>query len=268
MTLLTLLALLALLGLAILIWVGPLWRPRPLPGVTRARPWALGHRGVRGSLPENTLAAFRAALDAGLDGLETDVQRTRDGKLVLVHDFVVGGVRVTGASETEVRRVVPQMTTLDELLELVRAHPGTLLNVELKTLGWSDGRLARAVAAALVASGLGDRLVVSSFSFVALLRFRRHAPRIRTAYLWAEKEPVPRIGRSPWPAALVHADALHPHHGAVTPERVALWRRRGLTVNTWTVNASDDVARVAAAGVDGVMADDPPALLRALGRAT
>ena len=259
---------LALLALAILIWTGPLWRPRGLPGVTRHRPWALGHRGVRGSLPENTVAAFRAALDAGLDGLETDVQRTRDGALVLVHDFQVAGMRVCDATEAELRAAAPQLATLAELLALVRDRPGTLLNVELKTVGWNDRRLAAAVAAALTASGLGDRLVVSSFSFVALLRFRVHAPRIRTAYLWSEEPRVPWLGRSPWPAPLLHVDALHPHHPAVTPERVARWKRRGLTVNTWTVNEAADAARVLAAGVDGVMGDDPDALLRALGRAT
>lgn len=258
----------ALLALAILLWVGPLWRPRGLPGVARARPWALGHRGVRGSLPENTLAAFRAALDAGLDGLETDVQRTRDGALVLVHDFRVAGLRVCDASEAELRAAVPQLATLAELLALVRERPGTLLNVELKTVGWNDRRLAAAVASALVASGLGERLVVSSFSFVALLRFRLRAPRLRTAYLWSEEPRVPWLGRRPWPAPLLHVDALHPHHPAVTPERVARWRRRGLAVNVWTVNDPADVARVVAAGVDGVMGDDPVALLRALGRAT
>jgi glycerophosphoryl diester phosphodiesterase len=257
-----------LLALAILIWTGPLWRPRGLPGVTRARPWALGHRGVRGSLPENTVAAFRAALDAGLDGLETDVQRTRDGTLVLVHDFRVAGLRVCDASEAELRAAVPPLATLAELLALVRERPGTLLNVELKTVGWNDRRLAAAVATALVASGLGDRLVVSSFSFVALLRFRLRAPSIRTAYLWSEDPRVPWPGRRPWPAPLLHADALHPHHPAVTPERVARWKRRGLMVNTWTVNEPGDAARVLAAGVDGVMGDDPDALLRALGRAT
>lgn len=258
----------ALLVLALLIWVGPLWRPRGLPGVSRARPWALGHRGVRGSLPENTLAAFRAALDAGLDGLETDVQRTRDGALVLVHDFRVAGLRVCDAGEAELRAAVPQLATLAELLDLVRDRPGTLLNVELKTVGWNDRRLAAAVAAALLASGLGERLVVSSFSPVALLRFRLRAPRIRTAYLWSEAPSVPWWGRRPWPAPLLHVDALHPHHPAVAPERVARWRRRGLTVNTWTVNDPADVARVVAAGVDGVMGDDPDALLRAVGRAT
>jgi glycerophosphoryl diester phosphodiesterase len=257
-----------LLALAVLLalWAGPVWRPRPLPGVDRRRPWAIGHRGVRGPLPENTRAAFRAALDAGLDGLETDVQRARDGALVLVHDPEIGGLRVTAASLAELRAVSPGLTTLEELLDLVRAHPGTLLNVELKTLGWSDGGLSRAVADALLASGLAERLLVSSFNPLALLRLRLRAPALRTAYLWSDEPQVPRLLRHPWPGALLHVDALHPPHRLVTQRAVATWRARGLIVNTWTVNDADDVGRVVEAGVDGVMADLPVPLLAALGR--
>jgi len=279
---------LAYLLIALGVWAGPLWRPRPLPGVTRERPLAIGHRGVRGSLPENTMAAFRAALDAGLDGIETDVQRTRDGALVLVHDPVVAGLRVTDVTLDELRAALPDVATLTELIELMRAHPGTLLNVELKTLdpggpttamlaaelfGRVPNALARDAAAALQGSGLEDRLVVSSFSAVTLFHLRRHAPNLRTAYLWSAAPPpgsaepgVPWPWNRPWPAGLLHADALHPRHDAATPDAVARWRARGLLVNVWTVNDAADVARVMAAGVDGVMGDDPPALLHAMGR--
>jgi len=272
---------LALVVAAVALWMGPAWRPRPLAGVTRPRPWALGHRGVRGSLPENTLAAFRAALDAGLDGVETDVQRTRDGALVLVHDPEVNGVRVVDATLAQLRAAKPDVATLPELLDLVRAHPGTLLNVELKTLppggptiarvaaelwGPLPGALARAVAGALSGSGLEDRLVVSAFSPVALLHLRLRAPALRTAYLWSTQPEVPWPWRHPWPAALLHADALHPRHDAVTAAAMARWRGRGAAVNTWTVNDDAEVRRVVEAGVDGVMADDPGRLLRPLGR--
>jgi len=272
---------LAYLSIALGVWVGPLWRPRPLPGVTRGRPLAIGHRGVRGALPENSMAAFRAALDAGLDGIETDVQRTRDGVLALVHDPVVAGLRVTDVTFDELRAQQPDLATLPELIELMRAHPGTLLNVELKTLdlggpttamlaaelfGPRPNALARAVAMALQGSGLEDRAVVSSFSPVALFHLRRHAPALRTAYLWSAEPGVPWPWNRPWPAGLLHADALHPRHDAATPDAVTRWRARGLRVNVWTVNDAADVARVVAAGVDGVMADDPPALLRAMDR--
>lgn len=255
---------LLLLVAALAAWRGPLWRPRALPGVVRARPWALGHRGVRGALPENTVAAFEAALAAGLDGLEVDVQRTRDGHLVLVHDFTVGGLRVVDADLAALRAHAPDLPTFDELLAVVRRYPGTLLNVELKSLGWRDRGLSGAVAAALRASGVADRTLVSSFSPIALARLRLRAPELRVGYLWVERPDVPFWLRSDAPAGWLHADAVHPEHPAVTPERVARWHRRGLLVNAWTVNPPEAVDRVRDAGADGIIADDPRALLDAL----
>jgi glycerophosphoryl diester phosphodiesterase len=252
---------------ALAAWRTALWRPRPLPGVARARPWALGHRGVRGSLPENTVAAFEAALGAGLDGLEVDVQRTRDRHLVMTHDFELAGHRVVDADLATLRAADPHLATFDELVAVVHRYPGTLLNVELKSLGWRDRGLPGAVAAAIRAAGLADRTVVSSFSPVALARFRLRAPELRTGYLWAARDDAPPGLRSPWPAGWLHVDALHPHHSSVTTEAVARWHRRGAVVSTWTVNAPEDVARVRAAGADGIIGDDPRTLLRALDRA-
>ena len=252
---------------ALAVWRTALWRPRALPGVDRPRPWAIGHRGVRGSLPENTVAAFEAALGAGLDGLEVDVQRTRDGHLVLTHDFDLAGRRVVDAELAALRALAPDLPTFDQLVAVVRRYPGTLLNVELKTLGWRDRGLPGAVASALRSAGLADRTVVSSFSPVALARLRLRAPELRTGYLWSIGDHVPRLLRSPWPAGWLHADALHPEHPAVSADAVAGWHRRGALVSTWTVNDPIDVARVRAAGADGIIGDDPTALLRALDRA-
>jgi len=256
-----------LLVLLVLLWVGPLWRPRPLAGLQRPRPLALGHRGVRHSLPENTLAAFRKALDAGLDGIETDVQRTRDGTLVLFHDFDIAGRRVVDMTAAELRAATPDLATLPELLDLMAEYPGTLVNVELKILALNDRGLVAAAATALRASGLQDRLVVSSFSPVALARLYLLAPELRRAYLWSEEASTPALLRSPWPAGFLHVDAMHPHHRAATPERVEGWRSRGLMVNCWTVNDDSDVQRALRARVDGVMADDPQQLLGSMGRA-
>ncbi len=248
-------------------WRVALWRPRPLPGVDRPRPWALGHRGVRRSLPENTVAAFEAALGAGLDGLEVDVQRTRDGHLVLTHDFDLVGHRVVDTDLATLRASAPDLPTFDQLVAVVRRYPGTLLNLELKTLGWRDRGLPAAVADALRTSGLADRTVVSSFSPVALTRFRLRAPEVRTGYLWVARADAPLGLRSPWPAGWLHVDAMHPEHPSATAEAVARWHRRGALVSTWTVNDPSDVARVRAAGVDGIIGDDPRTLLDALDRA-
>lgn len=260
-------ALAAVTVVALAGWRFSLWRPRPLPGVDRPRPWAIGHRGVRGSLPENTVAAFEAALGAGLDGLEVDVQRTRDGHLVVVHDFDLAGHRVVDSDLAALRAVAPELPTFGELVAVARRYPGTLLNLELKTLGWRDRGLPAAVADAVRAAGIADRSLVSSFSPVALVRFRLRAPELRTGYLWVARSAAPLAFRSPWPAGWLHVDALHPEHPAVSVEAVAGWHRRGALVNTWTVNDPDDVVRVRAAGVDGIIGDDPQRLSSALERA-
>jgi glycerophosphoryl diester phosphodiesterase len=249
-----------LVGALLALWRGPLWRGRALPGVTREAPLALGHRGVRGPLPENSMAAFRRALDAGLDGIETDVQRTRDGALVLVHDDEVEGVRVITATERELAAVLPTLARLDELIALMREAPGTLLNVELKTAGGRAHALPGAVASALRGSGIEDRVLVSSFDPLALARFRIAAPHIRTAYLWMDRPRVPWFLRTPWPAPWLHVDALHPEHAAVDAAMVARAKSHHLGLNAWTVNDADEIRRLEALGVGGIIGDDPELL--------
>ncbi len=245
------------------LWRGVLWRGRPLPGVTRAEPLLVGHRGVRAHVPENTVAAFRRALDAGLDGLETDVQRTSDARLVLVHDTHIGGVAVSALPFDALRERSADLATLDDCFQVVRAYPGTWLNLELKTWRWFDPALVGDVARAVRASGLADRTLVSSFNPMALAILRVYAPELRVGYLWSSGPATPRVLRTPWPAGWLHADALHPHHTLVDEALVARARRRGLALNTWTVNEAADVARLRDLGVSGIMADDPHELLRA-----
>jgi glycerophosphoryl diester phosphodiesterase len=267
-----------MLAALLVLWRGLLWRGRPVPGVLRVPPLLIGHRGVRGPLPENGLPAFRMALREGLDGLETDVQRTRDGVLVLFHDGQLDGVPLVDWSYRSLLGRVPDLTTLDELLALVRQHPGVLLNVELKTtlpserslLGLAGAaarsvELALAVARPLLTSGLVERLIVSSFDPLALLALRLRAPSLRTAYLWSDEPATARLLRRPWPAGWLHVDALHPRWSRVDAELVAYARRRRLALNVWTVNDAAEVRRLLALGASGIMADDPAALLEAAG---
>ena len=256
-------ALLLILILAPL-WRYALWRPRRLPGVTRAAPLLLGHRGVRGARPENTVEAFAHALQAGLDGVECDVQRTRDGALVLVHDFDFRGRRVTDLGLAEVRALAPNVPELAQLFDLAENHPGTLLNVELKTAGLRSRGVERAVARAVWASGMADRVLVSSFNPASLLKLRLAAPRLRVGLLYAPD--LPPLLRTPWLAGWLHVDALHPHESQVTPALLARARARGLGVNTWTVNDPKRITSLLLLGADAIIGDDPSVLLEAAGR--
>ena len=142
------------------------------------------------------MAAFRAAFDSGLDGIECDVQRSRDGVLVLHHDFEIEGRAVRDLTLAELRSLDPHLATLGALLVLADTHPGRLLNLELKSDRLRDGGLARSLAAAVRSAGLADRVLVSSFNPWALLTLRLVEPSLRTAMLFAPD--LPRSLRSPW----------------------------------------------------------------------
>lgn len=253
-----LLAVLVLLA----VWRFPAWRPRHLPGVSAPPPRALGHRGTRGVRRENTLPALTLALEQ-LDGLETDVWRTRDGALVLWHDPTCRGLDVRRSTLAELRAAEPDLATLDALLNVAAEHAGKLVNLELKRPGgflggWS---LERGVARAVRRVGIADRTIVSSFRPLALARMRLAAPALRTALLYEATSSRPWLA---WEAAAwLHVDALHPEEGLVDAALLRRAHDRGLAVNVWTVNDEARVRELARLGVDGIIADDPFALRRA-----
>lgn len=249
------------LVLALAWWTGPGWRPRDLPGMDRSRPWLLGHRGARGPFEENTVPALRHALDV-VDGLETDVQRSADGTLVLLHDLVVRGLRVSASEVRLLRDRVPDLATLDDLFDLARERPGRMLNLEIKTDGrvWRRGRLERDLVRAVRASGLADRILISSFDPFAIARVRLLAPSLRTALLTTDE--APRGLRSGRAARWLHVDALHPHDPQVDVRLLDRCRDRDLPVHVWTVNDPDRMRWLIDAGVGGLVGDRPDDLAR------
>ncbi len=250
-------AYLLLLTAALVTW-RVLWRGRPLPGVDRAPPLLVGHRGTRGVEPENTLAAFRRAFDEGLDGIEFDVQRSLDGVLVVTHDEEAGGRPVAGQSYAELAGRIAGLATLEEVFELARAYPGRLLNLEIKASRWRTAGLERAVVRAVRASGLADRVLVSSFNPISLVRVRLRAPGLRVAWLY-DATTLEHLG-APRPGWL-HADAVHPGHALVDARLVGSMHARGVAVNVWTVNDPEDMRRLRGLGADALMGDDPATLL-------
>jgi len=262
--------LLGLLALALLLlwWYG-LWSPRPLPDVSDKRPLLLGHRGVRGSQPDNSLAAFQMAFEAGLDGIECDVQLARDGSLVLVHDTDLShangqNIAVRTLTRHQLQQHDANIITLETLFELAQQYPETLLNVELKLPHdfaswryqlWGSRQLETRVATSVAAYNLQGRVLVSSFHPWALVRMRLVAPAVRVALLGYH---IPW-----WLAGLLHVDALHPHHSVLDTRLFQRAKRNGLMVNSWTVNDPNEVKRLASLPVDGLVADDPDSLKRA-----
>ncbi len=211
----------------------------------------IGHRGASVAAAENTVQAFVLADAMGADGVELDVRRAPDGRLIVKHD------------------PLPTDSTLDEypeLGEVLEACRNMLVNVEIKnSIGDPDHDSSLAVVEPTIDEmrrhGSLDRWIISSFDWATIERCRAVAPDIATAYLVMEATDA-IIEKT---AAGGHA-AIHPHAPTITAAAVERCHDVGLAVNTWTCNDVDRIRELEAFGVDGVCTDVPDVALGALGR--
>lgn len=229
-------------------------------------PLRIGHRGASGTHPENTMVAFRRALELGVDGIEFDVHRTIDGHLVVIHDADVD--RTTNGSGLVMAMTLAEVQALDAgvkkgpefagepiptMQEMLRALPSDLpLFLELKAGSIHYPGIEEELVAALKAEGVLHRVQISSFDHHALKRLRTIAPELPLGMLSLANllDPVSM-------ALEIGCEAIHPRWEWVTEELVEAAHAAGLKVNTWTVNHPFAIARVAALGVDGIITDFP-----------
>ena len=240
------------------------------------RPLILGHRGASATAPENTLAAFTRAMAEGADGGVLDAWRCATGEVVVIHDEETG--RTCGERLTVPDATLAALRRLDAgawrgeqfrgeriplLAEVFEALPDAIVNVELKARrGRTDAALAAGVARVIAGAAAGDRVIVSSFDFALLGAFRRAAPQVATGLLF--ERAWHQSLRIPLATAWLRPSALHPDRALCTPARLAAWRAGSRAVNAWTVDAPDEVARLTAAGVAGLVCNGPGAARRAV----
>jgi glycerophosphoryl diester phosphodiesterase len=227
-----------------------------MPGLIR-----VGHKGADHVAPGNTAASFEAALEHGVDMIEFDVLRARDGRLVLAHDY----------ADSERRECL----TLEQGLELFagEAYAGVELDVDLKLPGYEAE-----VVDGLSRHGLMERSVVSTMYSESLDRLGRleptlrrgwSVPRVQRNYL---KAPfyirLPALVLAAWmrarmpslAAARIRAggcEALMAHRILVTRRLVRAVRGAGGQLYVWTVDEAPQIRALEALGVDGVITNDP-----------
>ncbi|ACO47874.1 glycerophosphodiester phosphodiesterase [Deinococcus deserti] len=224
------------------------------------RPLLLGHRGSPREHLENSLSGFQAALDAGLDGIELDVRRLRDGTLVVHHDAVLPDGRALTTLERH--QLPPQVPTLAQALAWA-GTTGAYVNVELKfEAARPDDRVGRTLDL-IRAFGLTGQVIVSSFNPWLLLAARLDAPEVPRALLIHRSYRLGPLDLVPLVMRWTDCQALHPLHTLVTRSLMAQARTHGWRVNAWTVNSLQEVQRLCGLEVDGLIGDLPPVLLSA-----
>lgn len=230
------------------------------------KPYILGHRGASGHAPENTRVAFEKARELGADGVEFDVQMTKDGIPVVIHDENV--VRTTdgqglvkdltleefktldAGSHFGPEFAGEELLTLDETLETVRDF--RLINIEIKNGPIFYPDLEEKVLEAVARFNLQEKVILSSFNHYSLHKIRELNPDIRIGVLY-----MSGLFR-PWEyAKKLGARALHPFFAAVTPEIVQESHQHGVEVNVFGANDRGILQQLMAAGVDMIITDYP-----------
>lgn len=246
----------------------------------------VAHRGASAYAAENTLAAIRRAIALDADHIEVDVQRSKDGALVLTHDTTL--TRTTNAAQVfpdrapwrvgdfthdELKRLDAgsskspdfageQIATLSEAIEVVRGSDTGLL-AELKVPGLYPGIVSETIATMRHSPGYVDtavaagRLVVQSFNVAAMKEYTTHDPTVPVGLLGA---PAP----ANLPALATWASQINPHHRSVDKTYVDQVHRLGMSCMVWTVNREPAIRRALRMGVDGIITNRPDLLAHVL----
>ena len=233
----------------------------PHPG-----PWLIAHRGDSARFPENTLPAFAAAIEAGVDAIELDLHRSAGGELVVIHDDELA--RTTGARGRVGEWTMDALRRLDAGSWRGAAHAGTRLPLLGEVLDLARGRVAVCVelkepfaahpdlsAAVLLEARrhhLLDAVLLLAFDHEHLRAARAANPEAVTVALTTLR---PRD-----PAALLgdlQANALGAHWPVVDAPMCAAIHAAGGAVLAWTVDDVDSARRLVGGGVDGIVTNCP-----------
>lgn len=233
------------------------------------KPFIWAHRGASAYAPENTMASFKKAVELHADGIELDVQLTRDNELVVIHDETLE--RTTNGNGWVKDHSLPQLRALDcsyrsefpdaprmriplmrEVFELIRPT-GLMLNIELKTSVVYYPGIEQRIVAMTHEFGMADRVLYSSFHAGTLQTLLQLDPQAKAGFLYSKP-----FRNMPDYARELGACALHPSVRALQDTGFAdECRRRGLQINVWTVNKKEQMQLCCEAGVDGMITNFP-----------
>ncbi len=227
----------------------------------KTKVWA--HRGASAYAPENTIPAFKMAVEMGADGVELDVHMSSDGKLVVIHDETVdrtsnGSGRVVDMTCQELKALDfscgmegyanARIPTLKEVYGLLKPT-GLQINVEIK----ADVVVYYGIWDELIKlereMGMQGRILYSSFNHFVLMKLRELDPTAKIGLLYSHGMVDPWVY-----ANYLHADAVHPHYlAAQAPGVIEGCKKNGVAIHAWTCNDEKVIRELAQAGVEAVI---------------
>jgi glycerophosphoryl diester phosphodiesterase len=242
-------------------------------------PIIIAHRGDSAHRPENTLSAFASALELGAEVVEMDVQLSRDGEVVVIHDASVerttdGSGRVREMNLSEMRRLTAgyplrygsafpgeRIPTLAEVLGLLRDRARAMIEIKADSVtDDAEGGIEAVTVAEVRRAGMEKDVALISFDRRALLRCRRLAPEIARGHVFDKGLPGDILAG----AREAACEVVMPHKRLLSDELRDRAREAGIKVATWVVDEPEELRALARYDLFGVGSNRPGVLLDAL----
>lgn len=218
------------------------------------------HRGASDQYPENTMIAFKKAIEKGADGIETDVHLTKDGKCVLIHDETIdrtsngqGWIKDFTYNELlkyefknnkDVDENWVKIPTLEQLLGLVKENC-IELNIELKTDCIAYEGIEEKVLSLVKQYGLLEKVIFSSFNIESLIKIKKLDKNAKVGYLFERNFEDKLIKVRHY-----HLDYVHPRYTMLSERILKKCQEHGLKLHVWTVNDKEAIKLMKEFGVD------------------
>lgn len=241
------------------------WRAKDIENYYVEKPMFIAHRGTPVLAPENTLTAYRSAVENGLKGIELDVISTADGKLVCTHNFDLeresdGLGFIDEISSDYIESVNTGIYTHPDntvkmpfLTEAVKIIPKDIvINIEIKTNKIFDLKTVLVLIKMVRNNEIPHKLIVSSFNPITLCIFKLMCPSVPTGFL-LDEENIHLF----WCINLIHPNYFHPAAEIITPRLVEYSRKKNMKINTWTVNTKSAAEWLKELGVNGIITNYP-----------
>jgi len=232
-----------------------------------------GHRGAMGDYPENTILSFKQAINHGVDGIELDVQLTKDGEIVVIHDEKLNrtttgtgyvkdytleelkqysaGKKFKSFSKYETSWDAETVPTLKEVMDVLEPYPNIELNIELKTNIFRYPGMEKKVLDITNQYGGNRKIVFSSFHLPSILAIRDHDSLAEIAWLTAY--PISHPNEY---GEVFHLEGLHVSKDVVLQYPHVL-KGRQQAIRAWTANGTDEIKQLLDLKVDAIVTDFP-----------
>lgn len=219
----------------------------------------IGHRGAKGFEPENTIIAFQKAIDLGCDGIELDVHLSLDNEIMVIHDETIdrttngkGFVNQMNLSELKTFKIdnKHKIPTLEEVFEMVNHN--IFINIELKSYETVEKVVELIEKYVHEKNWKYDNFIVSSFDWNALQQLRFLNDNVQIGVLTSTDLDLAFAF-----AKFIKAKTINPYFHLLNEENIAKMQEKGFEIHTWTVNEIEDIQKMKALKVDGIISDFP-----------